>query len=395
MDWTADDLLAQARSRSGIDEFTDLSFRSALESMVSAIGGESRLRADARAHEREELIEALVSRLQLDALLRAHPEIDNEVIRPPLVVVGLQRSGTSKLFRAIASDPGWNVVTTWQGLYPAPLASGPGGPGEPDGPDPRIARAEKWVARLASLGMQTAHEVSASAPEMEYTLLSKNFLFPSPTAILPTHRRWCERADYQPAYDYLRTQLKVLQWQRRPAEPSRWLLKYPFHLAQLEALLRAFPGAHVVMTHRDPRVSVASMGKIAQSLQGQLAEPGGGYRPAREWLEIMAFEANRCLAYRDSPAAAPILDVPYGDVVRDLPAVVSAIYRHAGVTLPATSQASLRQWEAEHRQHKFGTHPYSLPDVGLDDATVEAMFERYLSEYAWAFPDRAGSGAVT
>lgn len=379
MVWTADDLLAEARSHSGLDEFTDLSFRPALDSMVSAIGRESRLRADALAYQRAELVTALASRLQLDALLREHPEIENEVIGPPLIVVGLQRSGTSKLFRAVASDPQWNVVTTWQGLYPAPLASAPGQP------DPRISLAEKWVARLASLGTQAAHEVSASAPEMEYTLLSKNFLFPSPTVILPTHRRWCEQADYQPSYDYLRTQLKVLQWQRRSSKPSRWLLKYPFHLAYLDQLGQAFPDARVVMTHRDPRVSVPSMGMIAERMQERLALPGVGHRPAREWLEIMAFEASRCLAYRHSAPAVPILDVRYDDVVRDLPAVVSSIYRHAGAALPATSHDLLRQWEAEHAQHKLGRFSYSLPDVGLDEATVEARFERYLSEYGWAF----------
>jgi hypothetical protein len=378
MTWTVDELLAEARSRSGLDDFTDPSFRPALESMVSAIGSESLLRADALAHQREELVEALASRLQLDALLREHPEIENEEIGPPLVVVGLQRSGTSKLFRAIASDPGWNVVATWQGLYPAPLATRPGEP------DPRISLAEKWVARLAAIGMQAAHEVSATAPEMEYTLLFKNFLFPSPTVILPTHRRWCEQADYQPSYDYLRTQLKVLQWQRRSSGPSRWLLKYPFHLAYLDVLLRAFPDAHVVMTHRDPRVSVASMGMIAQSVQQRLAV-SGGYRPAREWLEIMAFEANRCLAYRDSATAVPILDVSYGDVVRDLHTVVSSIYGHAGVTLPSTSYDRLRRWEAEHPQHKFGTFGYSLPDVGLDEAMIETRFGRYRDEYGWAF----------
>jgi hypothetical protein len=376
--WTAGDLLAQARSDTGLGEFADLSFLPALESMVNGIGSEGRLREDALAYQREELVAALASRLQLDALLREHPEIEDEVIGPPLVIIGLQRSGTSKLFRAIASDAQWSVVTTWQGLYPAPLASDPGKQ------DPRIGLAEKWVARLASLGTQAAHEVTASAPEMEYTLLSKNFIFPSPTVILPTHRRWCEQADYQPSYDYLRTQLKVLQWQTRPGKPSRWLLKYPFHLACLDVLLWAFPGAHVVMTHRDPRVSVASMGMIAQTMQERLAVPGAGHRPAMEWLEIMAFEASRCLAYRASATAVPILDIRYDDVVHDLTTVVSSIYRHAGVAFSAASRDGLRRWEAEHPQHRLGRFDYSLPDAGLDEAVVAARFERYLSEYGWA-----------
>jgi len=55
------------------------------------------------------------------------------------VIVGLQRAGTSKLFRNIAADPQWNVLYTWLAVNPVPPEGW-----APDLPDPRLAEAEAW-----------------------------------------------------------------------------------------------------------------------------------------------------------------------------------------------------------------------------------------------------------
>ena len=74
-------------------------------------------------------------------------------------------------------------------------------------------------------------------------------------ATVPRWRDHYLAHDQTPHYRYLRKGLQALQWLRGP---DRWVLKSPQHLEQLLPLLRTFPDATVVITHRDPVAVIAS-----------------------------------------------------------------------------------------------------------------------------------------
>ncbi|PMX91753.1 sulfotransferase, partial [Pseudomonas sp. GW460-13] len=73
-------------------------------------------------------------------------------------------------------------------------------------------------------------------------------------ANVPSYTDWLARQDRTQVYAFLKTMLQFLQWQKRQrgeAPAQRWVLKTPQHLHTLEILFRVFPGAQVVLTHRD------------------------------------------------------------------------------------------------------------------------------------------------
>jgi len=94
-------------------------------------------------------------------------------------------------------------------------------------------------------------------PEEDVLLLDMSFMSQSAEATMrvPTYARWLEEQDHTPAYAYLRKLMQLLLWQQ-PAK--RWVLKSPHHMEYLDVILRVFPEATIVQTHRDPRKTMAS-----------------------------------------------------------------------------------------------------------------------------------------
>ena len=62
-------------------------------------------------------------------------------------------------------------------------------------------------------------------------------------------------------------------------------------------------------------------------------------------------------------------------------AVVGAIYERFGIEWNPEKEAHLRRFHAENPQHKYGTHTYSLAEVGVERAPLEARFARYYERY--------------
>jgi len=112
------ELLQRARSETGLTDFGDDAFREALDHFVAAINDESLLDAAALKRQEGEIVSSLATRLRLRAYFERYPEAAAQQIKAPVIIVGAQRSGTSKLFRVIASDPQWNKLYTWEALNP-------------------------------------------------------------------------------------------------------------------------------------------------------------------------------------------------------------------------------------------------------------------------------------
>jgi len=367
-------LLGRARARAMLEDFGDPAFRVALDRFVEAINTESLLNADALAQQEADIVSSLMTRLRIRDYFRRHPEIEGEEIRAPVIIVGAQRTGTSKLFRVMASDPQWNVLYTWEALNPVPFSD------PPATPDPRIAEAETWAERLRQQGMDQAHAVDAPAPEMEHLLLAKSFTAPSPLLILPEFQAWCEQADYRPTYDFLHDQLKFLQWQKRGGG-KRWMLKTPFHLHNLGVLMETFPDATLVMTHRDPRLTIASMVRIAVLMQETNAVSVDREKTVAAWSRIPALGLLRSVAFREAGGEPLFVDGPYRRIVQDSATVVREIYQRAGAPFTAETEASIAGWEDENPQHKGGSYRYSLEEFGLTEAGVSSFLEPYLKRF--------------
>ena len=77
---------------------------------------------------------------------------------------------------------------------------------------------------------------------------------------VPTYEDWVDNdADWSHVYDFHYKQLQHLQWHN---QRDRWVLKTGAHMWGLEHLLRTYPDARIVFTHRDPVKSVTSYASL-------------------------------------------------------------------------------------------------------------------------------------
>lgn len=369
---TAGALKATAMRRNRLEDFGDPPVDEPLERLVSAIETEAALHPVGRWITRERLVGVLGNRLRARELRRRHPEIGAVPVAPPLVIVGLQRTGTTLLHRLLGADAGTRALRSWEALNPAPFLR--------HRRDPRRRLAKTGERTLAYLAPDffAVHPVEADGLEEDSILLDFSLLSPVAEATLrvSSYADWLASVDLTPAYRTAEAMLQLLQWQR-PA--ARWVLKSPAHLPYLDLLLRVFPDARLVHTHRDPAETVASYCSMIAHGRGVFSDD---IDPVALGRELLAKQSDMLLTgmrlRRDPTVGRAIIDVDYADLVADPIATVARIYEHAGWDL--ADPAPLRAVLATQQQHRFGRHRYDLDAFGLTRDQVRRAFAPYLDE---------------
>lgn len=371
----AESLIAEARQRTRLEDFGPENFEFALRKLTEGMREEANLSEEGMQLQLEEIVGHLCITLRTQAFFAAHPEIAEQEIVAPVVIVGLQRTGTSKLFRDIAADPQWNVLYTWLGINPIPPEGW-----RPGLPDPRIAEAEAWCEKRRWFAK--AHGFYPTAPEMEALLMLHTFMLNNPARLMPKQQAWLEQADFSSAYRYLRRQLQFLQWQTKAPKGRRWILKSPPHLLTLDALVEEFPDAQLVMTHRHPKASVGSMFKLTEVSQTKHAASVDREKIRDLWLRNLSLAIERFMDFRERRPDVPFVDVAFREFVGDPLPAVRKIYDFAGMSYTADTERAVAEWHRAHPQHSEGKFEYKLEDYGANEADIERAFAPYLKKYA-------------
>ncbi len=364
-----DALLQAARRRTGLAEFGDASFHEPLRQLVRSIESEARLNPVGRLITRERLIGVLINRLRIQRAITSDPGIAKRPLQPPVVITGLQRSGTTLLHRLLASDPRFRWLASWEALSPAP------GPSI----EARVRAAERAERALAYLAPDffAIHPVEAHAPEEEVLLLDYAFRSTVPEATLrvPTYARWLEEQDQRPAYEYLAILLRVLSAQR--GADKRWLLKTPHHLEWLDVLLEVFPGVRVVWSHRDPTTTLASFCSMIGHGRGVFSDDIDPHEIGREWSRKVARMVERAMKTRETADRSSFCDVRYEALMQDPIGEARRIYDFLGEPFTPSTERRMRTTLAANPQHQHGRHEYRLSDFGLAPDELQERFASY------------------
>ena len=316
----------------------------------------------------------LVNRLRLQALLTAHPEIENEVIDRPIIICGLPRTGTTHLHNMLAADPALRHMPYWESLEPFPT------PGE-DGPGPRRERCAAGLdmihtsmpefRRMHDMTVDHAHEeIQLLANDISGMLFETTYHVPSFAAHYRAH-------DQSSSYAFLKRSLQAMQWLRGG---TRWVLKSPQHLEQFAVLRSTFPDATFVVTHRDP-VEVAQSMITMICYAARMASRPDPARLAQYWFGRGGELLDGCGRDRHLLPADQSIDARFGDFMADEQGTLTAIYECAGQPLDAPARAAMAQFGAEHPRGQYGEVVYDARDLGLDPADIAARFQTYRDRF--------------
>jgi len=255
--------------------------------------------------------------------------------------------------------------------------------------DRRIRKAEFclwWFRKLAPradavypMRAMTPHECVAIH---SYTLMSEEFIS---TCHIPAYEEFLHGADLTPAYLF---QKRFLQYLQLDSPGKRWVLKSPDHVYGLEQLLKVFPDASIIQTHRNPVEVLKSSADLTRVLRGLYGPAGDPEEVRLREARVLAEGAERFIQFRDShpELAGRIIDVRYTDLIADPMATVRRICE--GVRTPMTQLMRERvQSMASSRSRYHGPRASAEPVSLALDRALGLRFERYCSRFGLPFEE--------
>jgi hypothetical protein len=379
-----EELLRAARERTGLDDFGPAGWRQRYDLLMRALLEEARLSPLGRYNTRGVILSLLEARLKAEQLLKDHPEILDVGVQAPIIIYGLPRTGTTLLQRLIARDPGLRHLTYWESENPMPLGSVEKPLPEPD---PRIRKAKLRLALLhwAAPMVIAMHEMRAEEADEELWLMAMDFasFFFTGGYSVPSYTAWMADADLTESYAYLYRMLQILQWYQ-PGE--RWILKCPQHLGHVRTLLKVFPDATLVQTHRDPCTAIASILSTIAYVARFNTERPDPVAVGRDLNRLLEGMLRQSIEQRPS-GDGRFVDVQFRDLVEDPIAEVRRVYDRAGRELTPQSEAAMRAYLVAERDAKHGKHVYDLADFGLELAERREALRFYSERFG--VPDDA------
>jgi hypothetical protein len=368
---SVDRILEGARHRTGLLDWGNEAFLEPLEILVRAFEEEADLTAFGRRFIGHLLTGRITNRLILREYLRQHPEILEAPLAPPLIVVGMPRTGTTLLYNLLAQDPDARALLGWESLLPAPLDTAPG-----YRKDTRVTKSrmmERGLRRIAP-ALEHIHPFHPEGPEectwlMATTLVSPIF---SMLGRIPSYDDWLwglEPAAWAQPYQEYVEQLLVLQHQT--GDTRRWVLKSPVHYMSLGPLLEKIPEARVVLTDRDPRQVVPSACSLFAVLRGTTANSVNCRSLGPDLVRRLSEGLSRAEQARQRHPDR-VLKIDFRTLVTNKTGTVRRIYEHFGLALSPEAETAMTRWI--QATPYSGSHKYSLEQFGISESVIQRHF---------------------
>jgi hypothetical protein len=374
-----DTLLRTARQRTGLDDFGAWRFDVPLERLLKAYCDEADLTPGGHLTVRRMLVTLLENLLKLEDERARTPAVEAQTIAAPVFIIGLPRTGTTLLHGVMSQDPSSRAPLTWEVMYPAAPA---GSPDEQSAVRVLTRTNLAWVNRLAP-EYKCIHPIGPDLPQECIAITAQVFMGIQFHTMhnVPSYQNWFERDSQRLAFDFHYRLLQHLQV-KRPG--PRWVLKAPGHLFSLTPLLKRYPDAKIVQTHRDPLRAMASIASLTTVLRGAFSDRVDPRVVGADWTERWGRALDEFLAVRDRAPATQFLDVAYEEIENTPLATVERIYDFLGWPLTDAARAAMARFLAANPKDKHGVHRYRSAKYGLDGNVELRRFRVYCERFGIA-----------
>lgn len=371
-------LMEAAKAATGLCDFGDPGFLEGLEVLCDSVRREADLNDAGQAMFAGQATMLLMRRLEIEDWYARHPEIDEQEIIAPLMILGLPRTGSTATHCLLGEDPAVRVIRNWEMVMPCP---------PPERAtyetDPRIARMDEQMAlrdRVTPRMKQMLPSTSTSPTEDQLTMGYdfKTQIFQASFRI-PSYAEWFNhKADLVPTFRYVKRVLKLLQWR---CPPDRWRLKNPTYSLFIEALDQVFPDARYCMTHRD----VANVIPSVSDLYFEMHKPNTDH-PDKLWMGEVTSDAcelgmRRMIAFRDRGNEARFFDIHFAPFQKDPFPVIRQLYDFLGEELTPEALRRMKAWRDDTPRDKHGLHEYHPEEFGLDKQALRERFRFYSDRF--------------
>jgi hypothetical protein len=163
-------------------------------------------------------------------------------------------------------------------------------------------------------------------------------------------------------------------------------------MRNLDLLLRTYPDACVVQTHRDPVDVLPSLCSLVYRMRCLYSDHVDPREVGRWQLEMWADILERCLEVRKRQDPARFHDIYFSDFQRDPVEAIRGIHEHfdrgmgsgdiakgalAENVFDEASEERIRRYRAAHPKGRHGSHRYAAEDYGLTSGEIRERFSTY------------------
>lgn len=309
----------------------------------------------------------MANRFRVRRLIAEHPEIADEPIDRPIIVTGLPRTATTLAHKILARPEGNRAPLMWELQATDRFDI-----------DERLKRRRRRVAaQLSTFGHRFApslkqiHPMEPESPEECVFALphGRNLLV---CLRLPEYRAWLDRHDYLADFQYYKQVLQVLQ---TGAPRKRWVLKSPYHLENLDTILKVFPDAKILWTHRDPNTVMGSWCSLMESGTALANRSYDPHHIGADWIEMLSQMVDTARNSRAKLPRAQIVDVSYHQLTGNPYGELPGIFERLELEWTDDDQDNLGRVLARPGMKRG--HEYSLAHYGLDEDQVDRAFGDY------------------
>jgi len=378
--WAASEqaLHDEAVAMVGADDFGDPAYLEALRTVLTAYDEEASFHDAGRDMAKFQIVHSLEQRLKTERAWKARPDVLDVEITRPIFITGCVRTGSTALHYLMGQDPDLQVLEWWLASNPRPRP--PRATWE-DHDDFKKAQAEMDAMFAADPSIKSMHFTTAAGPEECRHFLAQSFTDDSyeVNATVPTYEKWYHDGRHVETYQRHKRLVQLVG--STETAGRRWLLKYPVHVRQLDALLEVYPDACVVITHRDPREMLPSYTNMVATYRALLEGEVDRQDISRSQMKGWADAVNRAVEVRKRHDSSQFFDLHFADYVADPLGAAKRVYAHFGQTLSGEGERRLRAWHADNPQHKHGKHEYSDKGTGLTETEILDAFAPYMEYF--------------
>jgi hypothetical protein len=314
-----------------------------------------------------QLVGLLTARVRAERLLARYPDILDQPIQRPVIIMGPMRSGSTRVQRLLASDPRFAWTRLHESLFPVPSW-------RRDRKRVIAAAAVHRLLRSLNPAIQRIHPSGAMQPDEEFGHLG--FAMTSAQAAV----QWyvpglvaAERTrDWSPVMAELLMLLRLNAWARGGTKQKRWVLKCPAYGDMADALFDAFPDASVVHLSRDPVKVVASSASLVFEQRRIHSDAVDPKKIGQEWFKRTLQRQQTQEAARSHHPTVASFDLYYDEVSSDWKGAMHRLYRFLGEPLTAGAMIAMSRYLSGAKDHEG--HQYDPREFGLDEEEVRRAF---------------------
>ena len=380
------DLLSAAKQRTGLSDFGEPDLLENLEVFIKAVNEGQGIADDRWEQCREYYIRLLMNRLWFAKDLKDHPEILDEEILPPVIILPQPRTGSTKLHRMLGASGSFQHVLWWHMFMMSRI------PDKHDGGKSERIQAtkdfEQWSLAM-SPDMVKGHPLYAMTTEEEQFFHEMTFCsghLAMKSSVSSTYFESLPEHSEKEAYDFLLSQLKYVQWQHYPKGDKPFVLKAPSNVGKEAHLMRLFGRKpKYLVLHRNPINVICSVAEITnhyRKIFSDVPTKNVAAMYGQFTLQHFSEAAAINMAWRDANPDIQILDLSYTDITQNSKAVLHNVYEFLEIPLNTDIEANIERWEGDKARNKYRRNNYSPEQFGLTEKEILDSFAPYIERFS-------------